>query len=37
MQPIRALMTGTTSSPSIFEIVAIIGKKNTITRLTEKK
>ena len=33
MSPVRALMTGSTSSPSIFEIIAIIGKDNTIKRL----
>jgi glutamyl-tRNA synthetase len=33
MLPVRALMTGSTSSPSIFEIIAIIGKDNTIKRL----
>lgn len=33
MQPIRALMTGSLSSPSVFEIIAIIGKENAINRL----
>lgn len=33
MPLIRALITGMTSSPSIFEIIAIIGKENTINRL----
>jgi glutamyl-tRNA synthetase len=33
MAPVRALMTGSTSSPSIFEIISIIGKDNTIKRL----
>ncbi len=34
MQPIRALLTGGTTSPSIFEIISIIGRDNTIARLT---
>lgn len=33
MQPIRALIAGTTASPSVFEIIAIIGKENSINRL----
>lgn len=33
MQPIRALMTGSLSSPSVFEIIAIIGKEHAINRL----
>jgi glutamyl-tRNA synthetase len=33
MSPARALITGMISSPSIFEIIAIIGKDNTIKRL----
>lgn len=33
MQPVRALLTGQVNSPSVFEIAAIIGKKNTIDRL----
>ncbi|WP_375326885.1 glutamate--tRNA ligase [Candidatus Tisiphia endosymbiont of Nemotelus uliginosus] len=34
MQPIRALLTGSITSPSIFEIISIIGRDNTIARLT---
>lgn len=34
MTPIRALITGKTSSPSIAEIMAIIGKENTLNRLS---
>jgi len=34
MLPIRARLTGMTSSPSVFEIMAIIGKKHTIDRLS---
>ncbi len=37
MQPVRALLTGSLSSPSIFEIITIIGKKNTIIRLSNVK
>jgi glutamyl-tRNA synthetase len=37
MQPIRALLTGQVTSPSVFEIAAIIGKANTITRLRSVK
>ncbi|WP_341756978.1 MULTISPECIES: glutamate--tRNA ligase [unclassified Candidatus Tisiphia] len=33
MQSVRALMTGMTTSPSVFEIIAIIGKENAIARL----
>lgn len=33
MQYIRALITGMTTSPSVFEIIAIIGKENAIARL----
>ncbi|MCC8398151.1 MAG: glutamate--tRNA ligase [Rickettsia endosymbiont of Labidopullus appendiculatus] len=33
MSPIRSLMTGMINSPSVFEIIAIIGKENAITRL----
>lgn len=34
MAPIRALLTGMSSSPSVFEIISIIGKNNTIYRLS---
>jgi len=34
MAPIRALITGQASSPSIAEIMAIIGKENTLNRLS---
>ncbi len=33
MKPVRALMTGSTTSPSVFEIISIIGKDNTLKRL----
>ncbi len=34
-QPIRVSISGTTKSPSIFEIINILGKKETIERLTK--
>ena len=33
MSPLRSLLTGMRASPSIFEIIAIIGPNNTIKRL----
>ena len=33
MKPIRSILTGNTSSPSVFEIISILGKKHTINRL----
>lgn len=33
MKPVRALLTGLTASPSVFEIIAIIGKEHSIKRL----
>jgi glutamyl-tRNA synthetase len=33
MQPIRCLLTGSTASPSVFEIISIIGQERTIKRL----
>jgi glutamyl-tRNA synthetase len=37
MQPVRCLITGSTTSPSVFEIIAIIGKAHTIDRLMKFK
>ncbi len=34
MNPVRAIITGRTSSPSVFEIVAVLGKQAIINRLT---
>jgi glutamyl-tRNA synthetase len=34
MTPIRALITGKIASPSVFEIMSIIGKNNTMIRLS---
>jgi len=33
MMPLRALVTGLTASPSVFEIMAIIGRQHSINRL----
>jgi glutamyl-tRNA synthetase len=33
MQPIRCLLTGLTGAPSVFEIISIIGKELTLSRL----
>ncbi len=33
MKPVRAMITGQVSSPSVFEIISIIGKKHSIERL----
>lgn len=33
MQPVRALITGRTASPSVFDIIATIGKEDSIKRL----
>lgn len=35
MKPLRVLLTGSTSSPSLFEIISIIGIQNTIIRIEE--
>ncbi|SPR06248.1 glutamate--tRNA ligase [Orientia tsutsugamushi] len=35
MDPIRALLTGNTKSPSIFEVIPILGKIHTIKRLAD--
>ncbi len=36
MQPIRALISGLNNSPSVFEIMAIIGKQHSIKRLKQQ-
>ena len=33
MKPVRALITGSTASPSVFEIISIIGKEEAVKRL----
>lgn len=33
MKPLRSLLTGSTSSPSLFEIITIIGIQNTLDRI----
>jgi glutamyl-tRNA synthetase len=32
-QPVRVALTGTTVSPGIFEVIAVLGKKRVLTRL----
>ena len=34
MQPLRAVLTGSTDSPSVFEIMTILGKEETLMRLS---
>ncbi|AVP88006.1 hypothetical protein phytr_10790 [Candidatus Phycorickettsia trachydisci] len=36
MQPIRCLISGNTASPSVFEIISIIGKEIALKRLNKK-
>ena len=33
-QPLRVLLTGHTVSPSVFEIMAVLGKDETFSRLS---
>jgi glutamyl-tRNA synthetase len=35
MQPLRVALTGSTTSPSVFEIFEVLGKEETLTRLRE--
>jgi len=34
-QPLRAALTGTTVSPSIFEVIAVLGEPETLGRLKD--
>jgi len=34
-QPLRAALTGTTVSPSIFEVMAVLGEPETLGRLKD--
>ena len=34
-QPLRAALAGRTSSPSVFDMMLVIGRDETIARLTE--
>jgi glutamyl-tRNA synthetase len=34
-QPLRAALTGRTVSPSVFEMMELLGKEETIGRLTD--
>jgi len=36
MQPIRCLISGSTASPSVFEIISIIGKEIALKRLNQR-
>lgn len=35
-QPIRVALTGSTVSPSVFEVMAVLGREETIKRLTSE-
>ena len=35
MQPIRVALTGTTVSPSIFEVLAILGREESLARICD--
>jgi glutamyl-tRNA synthetase len=35
MQPLRVALTGSTSSPSVFEIMTILGKEETLARINK--
>ncbi|MCP5074138.1 MAG: glutamate--tRNA ligase [Rhodobacteraceae bacterium] len=35
-QPLRAALTGTTVSPGIFEIMAVLGKEETLARISDQ-
>ena len=35
MQPIRNALTGTTSSPSVYDMIVLLGKKETVSRITK--
>ena len=34
-QPLRVAVTGTTASPSVFEIIMALGKEETIARISD--
>ena len=34
-QPIRAAITGTTVSPSIFEVLAVLGREEALGRIAD--
>ena len=34
-QPLRAALTGTTVSPPIFDVMAVLGEKETLARLKD--
>jgi glutamyl-tRNA synthetase len=35
-QPLRAALTGRTTSPGIFEVLAVLGKEESLARLAEQ-
>ncbi len=35
-QPIRAALTGTTQSPGVFDVMAVLGKHECIARMADK-
>jgi glutamyl-tRNA synthetase len=35
-QPLRALLTGDTASPGIFEVMAVLGRRETLARVAER-
>jgi glutamyl-tRNA synthetase len=36
-QPMRAALTGSTSSPGIFDVLILLGKKESLNRLADHK
>jgi len=35
-QPLRAALTGRTTSPGIFDVLAVLGRQETLDRLTDQ-
>ena len=35
-QPLRAALTGRTTSPGIFEVLAVLGKAESLARITDQ-
>ncbi len=36
-QPLRAALTGRTTSPGIFDVLAVLGKNETLGRLADQR
>ncbi len=36
-QPLRAAVTGRTTSPGIFDVLAVLGKDETLARLADQR